>query len=300
MPKTEEIQDAEIEIVDPAPPGALQVRPSGPVSLLDLGLQDQELAMERFANLNTSFRRFCLSLTEPGDWVLMRAKDGSESALLIAAGAMRIRPMLGLRIVPVSGWPGGGLEPQATEEDGHKGFYLRALVSSSFLPGEEIEIEASRFENEDFIGRVGKTRDLKNATSTLLRTKAVRILAGLAKVPKDALDRAWQGSGKTTSGCTKGSGYGRSEERTAASVSEGGLEEAKSALRDELLRRTGGDEKCASQLCKEITSWTDKESGKVMGFTSVARITKQFQLDQAWKRLKEHPTYGDAAMKGDE
>jgi hypothetical protein len=162
-------------------------------------------------------------------------------------------------------------------------------------------IEGSRSSSEDFTGRSDFTgasklvqyNDLRTSVYTLLHTKAVRILAGLSRVPLATLEAAWKGTDKKTDNCRKGTGFGGASGRRASSVSnvDG---DAKQKLKDEVLRRVGGDVHDAKKLTKEITSNPNPGPGKrpFAGFDDLDRCTQDWQIERAWKNLDAHPVFG--------
>ena len=63
-------------------------------------------------------------------------------------------------------------------------------------------------------------------------------------------------------------------------------------LGNEILKRVGGDKTAAADLCREITSNPDKG---FKGFDTLTKLTQDWQIKNAWKRLREHATFGDDA-----
>lgn len=278
------------------------------------GLVDQLQTLEGAAiifdtrcRLLETCRVSAIKATQPEDWVLSKAKDGSEMGMLKASGANVVAQYWGIEIYNVRPLgPRGEFAPE--EVVTAEGRTLRAWCDArSNVTGQQrSNIEASRSSTESFVGRPANYpsgdswhgdlvagADLRASVYTLLLSKATRVLAGLARVPKAQLALAWEGSSKTVDRCTLGSGYGSSTERTAAKVST-----ADAATRDELwaeiLRRTGGDVNDAKKVLKDITG----NPPKFAGFDQIERLTQDWQIEKAAKALSVHPIFGDQEKDG--
>jgi len=180
-------------------------------------------------------------------------------------------------------------------------------------------LEFARRSDEDFTGRgvdadekietrkaekVGALdTDLRASVLTGLRTKSVRVLCGMTRVPTADLERAWNGQQKALDDCRKGHGFGTSTDRGAQRVAEEGVGERAIKLGDEILRRVNGDVEAARGLLKDITASPSrpKKGGGVTkefpGFTSVSQFTKEWQVSNAETALASHPVFGDAARE---
>jgi hypothetical protein len=108
----------------------------------------------------------------------------------------------------------------------------------------------------------------------------------MGRVPVRDLEAAWKDTGKKVDDCRKGQGWGTSGERTASGLAGEEIHAQVKALSDEVMRVVGGDIDKAKILVKKITS--SKTFG---GFDSLKQITKEFQVNQAWKNLKASPEY---------
>jgi hypothetical protein len=117
----------------------------------------------------------------------------------------------------------------------------------------------------------------------------------MSRIPKAQLAKAWEGTGKNVEDCAKGHGYGTGSERGAKGVADADVPEQREKLRKEILSAVGGDNSAAKDLLREITSNPEKN---FKGFDSVDRLTKGWQVEQAFRKLRAHPTFGEAAGSG--
>jgi len=165
------------------------------------------------------------------------------------------------------------------------------------LTGEPVEgVYYAVRSDKPFTGS-GTLQDLKAACRTGLDAKVTRILSGLRKVPADQL----KAFGVDIEKSHGGMGFGTSAERGAGKVADAGVAEQGQKLREEILKRVGGDTAAAKQLCRDITK-ADKagKDGKVFpGFDTVDRLTQEWQIEAAWKKLRTHGTFGDHAPAAD-
>lgn len=302
--ETEDEVEQEVQTALSIEPAFAQIQPSGArdlVSQLQL-MDDAEVIFKRRCALLEACQTMAIRATRPEDWVLSKSKSGETTAMLCAPGAQVVAQHYGIEVVNIRPrGPRGEFRPE--ERRGENGeLSLTAWCDAiSHITGKSIEgIEASRSSKEDFTGRSDATgasklvqlNDLRSSLYTLLLTKSCRILAGLSRVPVETLDAAWEGTTKSSDRCRKGSGFGSGSARAAAGVSEVDAK-ARKELADELLRRTGGDKQAAKDVLKEITAGKN-----FAGFDTTERITKSWQLENAWSKLKEHPVFGDAAQQG--
>ena len=281
--------------------------------------QNMEAAAELFqrrAQLLETAHLTAIRRTRPEDWVLSRDKQGNETAMLTASGAELVADVYGIVIRNIRPLDHRGVfDPERVQVEGKPGVYtLRAWCDAeSKITGRYVEsLEASRRSDEDFTGRsvdssggltfrgVGALdSDLRAAVQTLLRTKAVRVLCGMTRVPMTDLKRAWEGTEKRVDSCRKGSGYGGAVERTAQAVADDGLAPKVEAFWKDLLKRTGGDDAAAHDLLREITSYpagTSKDGKPYKAFGGVdswQKITQERGLASAKRKLSEHPVFGD-------
>jgi hypothetical protein len=264
-------------------------------------LQGQEQAIEivkrRGELLDTAYY-VGLKRTRPTDWVVSRTPDGKEIATLCASGAHAIAPVYGIRIQDVR--PQNNLgEFLPREEKAPNGARVLRAWCDAFcgMTGGHVEaLEASRRSDEDFTGRSVDEKgnivrrdgvqaldsDLRAAVWTLLFTKAVRVLAGMSKVPVAHLAKAWDDTDKTVADIPKGHGYGSSTERKAEDASDEDVASMREALTKRMLSFTGGDSSEASALLVTLTSNPDKN---FKGFSSVGRLTKKWQFDRCNEKL---------------
>lgn len=259
---------------------------------------DLQVALfRRRAKAIEEVRRTCIEMTDPEHWILNRSPQGAETGMLTAAGADIVATFYGISVSNVRPAPLGIFEPvEVAGEDGEVGYRCWCSASSSLTGAYHEVIESFRSTSEDFSGRgaidtttklVTKS-DLRKASMTLLRTKAVRVLAGLSDVSRQTLEEAWAGTNKTAERCVKGSGFGDRTSRTASRVAEAGVESQATELWEELLRRTSGDEDAASGLLKDITANPPKFDGR----TDYRTFTQGWQIKTAWKNLESHEVFG--------
>ena len=266
--------------------------------------KDKALAiLEAREQILTNLFAAAIRRTEPQDWVLFKNKAGQEVGMLTNSGAARVAPLYGIKVFNLRGPNGEKVaEPvMVNEPDKSKSAVIIGDAICAFT-GMSIEgLRAARNSKEQFTGRpregsgsVGEgcsDQDLKTAAYSLLFSKAVRVLTGTNKVNLETL----KDKKIDVTKCTKGSGYGSSAERGASTVAEADVPAKVEEFRKALLSATGGDEAAAKELCRELTASPD---GKFKGFDSPSRLTKGWQVEQAAKRLKEHPVFGDAAAPG--
>jgi hypothetical protein len=233
--------------------------------------------------------------SHPFSWTKYRDRDGKVICVPRDQACVEIRKWLGINITnyrPVNSE--GTVDPKVTYDDS-SGTRVTVVEmwadGESKLTGEAVEqIYYAAKSDDDFIGRKGRTQDLKASCRTGLDAKITRILSGLRKVPEELLQK----EGLDTEQCYKGHGYGTSSDRGAAKVTEEGVGTTKKALADEVLSRVGGDVDTARSLMRDITS----NPPKFDGFDTAARLTKQWQVDAAWEKLKKHSVFGDHPEPG--
>lgn len=244
-------------------------------------------------------REVAIKASHPFDWTLYIDKDGRVVGVPRDSAAVQIRKWMGISIFnyrPMN--PKGYPEPQVTEEPSSNGkvtvveMWADGLCA---LTGEPVEgIYYAVRSDKPFTGS-GTLQDLKASCRTGLDAKITRILSGLRKVPAETLEAM----GLKLDNAHKGMGFGTSAGRTAGKVAEEGVAELAAKLRDEILKRVGGDSTAAKALCKDITKGDRAgKDGKIFpGWETVDRLTQDWQIENAWKKLKAHPTFGDAAQR---
>jgi len=245
------------------------------------------------------FRAACIESTVPQDWTLFKDLDGTVIGVPRDSACRRIAKLMGVSVFNLRPKPVGAKEfqPQVSyekvegEKDGKKFSYTATVVTIIAdgycnVTGETLEDVRHELRSDDkFIGR-GHLQDLIQSCRTGLDAKIVRILADMRKVPEDVLkehnidvERAY-----------KGHGYGTSKDRSAKKEADPGVAEKAKDLGREILKRTGGDKEAARKVLIDITK-NDEKNFK--GFDSVERLTLDWQVEQAWPRLKNHPVFGD-------
>lgn len=275
---------------------ALQARDE---SIARMALLDPKKVEAYLTALETGLkilRQVAIKSTTPFDWTKYQDKQGNVMCVLRDQGAANIRKWLGISIVGHRGHPIDSTipGPLVTREKSTTGpeVSIVEMWADGFCArtGERIVgVYSAIRSDQKFRGRE-TPQDDKASVRTYLDTKVTRILSGLRKVPEEVLKEA----GLDTAKCYAGSGFGTSSERQAGAVAQEGVKEQADKLRQEILRRVGGDTAAAKQLCREITK-ADKPGadGKTFaGFDTVDRLTQTWQIDAAFKKLKVHPTFG--------
>ncbi len=253
--------------------------------------------IERRAEMFETLRMAAMRDTWPRQWVAHRDRSGATICIPGSAACRRIGQLFGVQVTnkrPVNAE--GNFEPKAygTSVDDVVEYRGWCNAKAKSTGDEEFDIMAARQTSEKFIGRDGHETDVMLSVGTLLHSKSVRTLAGCSQVPMETLADVWKNDGrKSTDQITKGHGFGSSDERGAAQVAEEGAADKANELGREILSRVGGSVDDARILCIDITS----NLPKFKGFDSVRRLTQGWQIENAWKRLKAHKTYGDAAQK---
>ena len=242
-----------------------------------------------------TLRAVAIRSTHPFDWTLYKDKADRVVGVLRDSGAVQIRKWLGISIFDYKPVVNGVARPEVVTTKDKDG--VEQTVATMWadglcaLTGEPVEgISYAVRLGADFTGS-GSMQDLLASCRTGLDTKITRILSGLRKVPEETLVKL----GVETSKSHRGMGFGTSSERTSQKVAEEGVPEQAAALRDDILRRVGGDMAAAKKLCKEITSAKKKDGTIFAGFETVDRLTQGWQVEQAVAALKKHPIFGDNA-----
>lgn len=298
----------------PAPIAAYEVG-----SELDLTARAEKSFIDRISSMENAavvFKRrtelietcylIAIRRTRPADWVLFKTADESVNAMLTASGAELVAEVYGVQIEGLRPLNAQGIFAPERIDYPSGAYALRGTCDAwSGINGRRIfNLEAVRRSDEDFTGRSvdvdgrlthdkakragALDSDLRSSVLTLLRTKAVRVLCGMTRVPTSDLEAAWKDSTKKLEQCRKGHGFGTADGRRASTVTEEGVPAEVEKLKAEVLRLVGGDTSAQAKLVKEITS-----SATFKGFDTLDRITKPFQVDQAWANLKKHPIFGN-------
>lgn len=278
-------------------------------SIATLALQDPlavKAYLEKLEEGLAILRSVAIKSTTPYDWTKYRDKESNVMCVLRDNGAANIRKWLGISIFNHRGDPidtkvAGPKVSSEKQTDGSTVNVVEMWADATCArTGERVEgIYSAIRSDQRFRGRE-TLQDDKASVRTYLDTKCTRILSGLRKVPESVLVEG----GLDVAKCYQGSGFGTSAERGAGKVAEAGVKEQAAKLREEILRRVGGDTAAAKQLCREVTK-ADKagKDGKIFpGFDTVERLTQDWQVEAAMKKLRAHGTFGDAAQQssGDE
>lgn len=265
--------------------------------------------VEKKQEMQAFFMKAAIAMTNPQDWVLNRDRDGNESAMLCAPAAEKIAILWGIEIPADSIRPRdeqGIFRPELVtkgDERIYTGYYDAYCTLTKM---HYCNMSFSRSNKEKFLGRsnaltkqgeLTEDSDHKKSVRTGMLTDAVRHITGVRGLTAENL----KDHGIDITKCRKGHGYGTSTERGAQSVSSDDLRKLQNELGEEILKRVGGDKQAAQQLCEECSSWTNKEGEPIKGKRSVSQLTKgDWQIRQAWKNLRAHPVFGDAAQEGGE
>ena len=270
-------------------------------------MENAAVIFKRRTDLIATCYLIAIGRTRPADWVLFKLPDGTVTAMLTASGAELVAEVYGVQVENLRPIDHNGIfKPERIDSPGGA-YALRGVCDAwSGVNGRRaFNLEAVRRSDEDFTGRSvdadGKLThdkekktgaldsDLRASVLTLLRTKAVRVLCGMTRVPASDLEAAWKDSNKKLDQCRKGHGFGTSSSRTAATLAPEEIKTEVEKLRVEILKAVGGDVSAAKKLTKEITAGKD-----FAGWDSVDRLTKDWQVTQAWAALKKHPLFGKA------
>lgn len=263
-------------------------------------MEDAVTIFARRAELLTACHRAALARTSGSDWVLMRDPQGIETAMLRASGADKIAELYGVvidRIYPLD--DRGIFAPEKVVRATGNAFGYRCWVDahSRFSGRAILGLECTRWSDEDFAGRktsdgvivrrpdqsaIALESDLRSSTHRLAMTKAVRVLCGMSRVPVADLRAA----GVDLASAAGGHGHGSSAERTATALTDDAVKQLRETLRAEILACVGGDQAEARALLKEITAGKD-----FAGFDSIDRMTKDWQVENAVKKLHAHPRF---------
>jgi hypothetical protein len=191
--------------------------PAVPVSLDELAaLKGAALeVMEARIQILETARFRAIRMTHPEDWVLFKSPDDRITAYLQDAGCERVRDILGIEIFDVT------TPEKVTAADGKSFGYIITGRGRSRLTLQEVEaMEGGRESTDDFCKDLtGVKQDLRvrQAARANLDGNVVRELSGLKSVPIEALQTAWEGTGKKTEHCRRGRGFGSRDERLGQS-----------------------------------------------------------------------------------
>jgi hypothetical protein len=258
-------------------------------NLLALSLTDPqrvESYLKKRAEVLANITEIGIKRTHGYDWTLYRDEDGREVAVPRDSGCVVLRQWGGIRIGNYRPSNADGIvNPRIiTEVEKGEEITVCEMWADGFCAVTGLFVESVYYavrSNDEFVGR-GTIQDLKSACRTGLDAKITRVLLGLRKVPVERLKEF----GVKYDAMHKGKGYGTSTARRAARVTEEGVEDKRNELGREILRVTGGNKTEAVRVLLDVTSGKDFK-----GFESVARMTKGWQVDNAFEALKKHPLY---------
>lgn len=258
------------------------------------GMEDAMRIFQRRAELLEHCRIVAIRATNPQDWILSKTDKGEEIAMPSDSACSKIADVYGIDVQDILPRDNRGVfTPEIEKDDKGRTTYRAWATGMSRTTGRKVAlIECARRDDERFIGRDDNPNDIRSAVLTLARSKITRILSGLAKVPRSVLETSWNGTGKTSDNCNKGHGYGSSDERRAQSVAPDDVKALAITLGNEIMARVGGDKEAARDLLLECTSSPD---GKFKGFDSTMKMTKDWQVKNAFTRLRTHRVFGDEA-----
>ena len=246
------------------------------------GMTHAAALFKQRAELLQKCRTYAVRETNPRDWVLMRPKGGPDDSVVAfpdRTACSKIIDVYGIEVYDVRpvGSDGGFAPDRIVHQvEGREVVTLRAWCRArSRVTGRVVEmIEAARATNEQFTGR-GTEQDLRSALLTLLLSKSARVISGLSSVPLRSLDEAWEGTGKSTAQCTKGSGFGSSADRRGEELADSDATAAAALWRD-VVGYCRNDMNEASTLLRTITSFKKADGSMYMGIGDF----KQFRSDR--------------------
>lgn len=263
------------------------------------------VAFEAAAELLRKLTPASIKATRPQDWVKM-----GEKVYLQATGVERIAPLWGLYF----GTPTINREDY---EGGEFAYIVTGTIGSRFT-GIEITVEGARSSSdpffdsfdeektkENFWDRTSEERetwkrrhrvapdpmDVRKAAVTNWMTRGASMLTGLrGLMPRDLEDNGIKGVASVE--------YGKGQKGGATAT--GDLTARRTALWNDILKRTSGKVDEAHQVLKDITkydSYVNKTTGKQVPAGPGASNTDSLSeraLQIAEKKLREHPVFGDS------
>ena len=198
-------ETAALATVEPAElaPATMSILPAQKMTLQQIAVarpQAMDAFVEAMASAARNLRKAAFALVDPEDFVLSRDREGNETAMLAGPGAQKIAPLLGIAITNLRG-PGGQPVSEPVYENGTA--VIIGDIESRVLGTVLESVRAERDESEQFTGRAGNRGDLKSAANTLLLSKGVRVMLGMARIPLAVLKE----NGIDVARCRKGHGY---------------------------------------------------------------------------------------------
>lgn len=312
------VHSPEIVLVPPPEPMALTAPPQAP-TLATLAEREDALEVTRREYEGLLARQTAaIALTDPTDWVGFQDREGGVVYEPRASAVKKAAGLFPFRILPLGDAKEVAPMPITVPlADGGeiKGWRISGRAVSEKL-NREVELEVTKLEGEDWTGRkldaaghvttkrdiptVSHEGDQRSAARTALELKAFKWFSGLSRVPPERLELVWGrlNPPKALGGTARGSGFGSAQARTAQAVQDPAVKEKADALWKDILQRVQGDLGKAGELLYDITvAKTGTHAGK-FGIKDPALFTKTDNVEWAVKRLRNHPDYGDDAMKG--
>lgn len=276
----------------------------GPAAMIHIDPRAELEKFEAASELMRKLRPASIRATKPQDWIKV-----GEKVYLQGIGVERISPLWGFVF--------GKYEvAREDHEDGEYSYIVTGPVGCR-RTGVVMQIVGGRSSSDPFFDdfdspKPSNWRDLdgaqrltwrrahrikpdpleiRKAAVTNWMTRSASMLAGLRGLTENDLAAEGIGGVKAVEfGAGAKGGTGVSSD----------IQAERTKLRNEILRRVGGDTDAGKALLKEITS---SPGGKKMkdgstskpfaGSASVDQMQYQWQFEKAWEKLKIHPTFGD-------
>ena len=247
---------------------------------------------EAAAELMTKLVPATIRVTKPQDWVEMGGK-----VYLQGTGVERMAPLWGLIFgrpeVERVDYPDGHFDFVVTGPAGSRrtGVYYRSVTGGRssrdrfFWPrvdGDGKIETGERFDPSRHIDAL----DVRKAAITNWQCRSASMLAGMRGLtPADLKAAGIEGVASVQ--------YQKGSQGGATVTADLKAEQVK--LGNEVLERVGGDIESAKALMKSITAADGPgKDGKIFpGFDSASRLKFDWQIKNAWTKLREHPEFGD-------
>jgi len=224
-----------------------------------------------------------IKATRPQDWVQM-----GKAVYLQATGVERLAPLWGL----VFGAP--KVEKEQNEDGSYSYIVTGAAYSRRTGVGYQ-EITGGRSSSDPFFGDDADPLDIRKAAVTNWMTRAASMLTGLRGLTRADLEA--NGIGGVAEVQYKSGGKG-------GDAAPAELKAKRTALWNDILKRTGGDVEAAAAVLKEITAYaayknktTGKDVAAFAGVTDPEKINSERSVDIATSKLKVHLVFGDNASR---
>lgn len=254
------------------PVGNAQVAPSGGTSLAEVAAEHEVDRQTRrllyLAEKSHQIRTALVAGTLPSDWKIFGNDDDSK-AYLEGAGAERVAPLIGLKMVssaierdePVLDGDG---ESVSVDLGGRRQVVrlitITADFESAFFGTRFNSISGACRSDDQFLSQNGRKvvdiEDQRRAAYTRMLGKAVQRLAGLSGVTKAEL-RDKYGLGGNVKGVNFKGGKTQAKQADAAAGAPG-LKE----IHRILLKLSGGDEEAAGDILEAITFKADTKDAE--------------------------------------